>query len=187
MNYLFGAKELKRIRALCSSRTLIAFDFDGTLAKISPRPERTQLARKTSGLLKNLGELTPIAIISGRNPTDLKSRLNFKPRYLIGNHGISGLEWEKSFGKTARQTCDSWKKQIRDFLAKNKTSKIELEDNRFTLAIHYRHALNKRKAKTAILKRVLQLTPPPHILITDDSIRRAAGKMTSEHRYIRLV
>ncbi|MBI4382487.1 MAG: trehalose-phosphatase [Nitrospinae bacterium] len=154
---------MRKIHRLCSLETLFAFDFDGTLSKISARPERTQLARKTSGLLKSLGELAPVAIISGRNSSDLKPRLNFKPRYLIGNHGIDELEWEKFLGKSTRQICRSWKNQIREFLADNKMPGVELEDNRFTLAIHYRHSRDKRKVKAAVLGKASLLSPPPRI------------------------
>lgn len=164
MEYLFGKRGLKRIRRLCSSRTLFAFDFDGTLSKISFRPSGARIADKTQRLLSRLNELTPLAIISGRNSVDLKSHFDFKPQYLISNHGIGGLDWEKSLGKSARQTCRSWKKQIQKLLEEKNMLGVELEDNRFTLAVHYRHARNKRKAKMAILERALRLSPQPHIV-----------------------
>ena len=164
MEYLFGKSGLKRIRCLCSSKTLFAFDFDGTLSKISFRPSGARIADKTQRLLSRLSEIAPLAIISGRNSADLKPHLNFKPQYLISNHGIGGMEWEKSLGKPAKQTCRSWKKQIQKFLEEKNMPGVELEDNLFTLAVHYRHARSKRKAKMAILERVLGLSPPPHIV-----------------------
>ncbi len=42
---------------------------------------------------------------------------------------------------------------------------IELEDNGFTLALHYRHASKKRNAKMAVLQKALELLPLPRIVL----------------------
>jgi trehalose 6-phosphate phosphatase len=164
MEYLLGTKGLKRIRSICSAKTLFAFDFDGTLSKIYSHPHGARITDKTRQLLYRLNEMAFLAIISGRHTSDLKSHLGFTPGFLIGNHGASGLVWKKSLEATARQNCRTWKKQIMQFLEAMNMSGIELEDNLFTLALHYRHARNKHKAKTMMLEKALQLSPRPCII-----------------------
>lgn len=177
MEYLLGIKGLKRIRRICSVQTLFAFDFDGTLSKIQSHPRGARITDRTRQLLHRLNEMAYLAIISGRHTADLKSHLGFTPRYLIGNHGASGLVWERALEARARQTCRAWKKQIRQSLEAANMSGIELEDNLFTLAFHYRHARNKRKAKTMIQEKVLQLSPPPHIITGKSVINIVPGEL----------
>lgn len=164
MDYLLGKKGIKEIHRLCSAKTLFAFDFDGTLSKIYSHPHGARIADKTHQLLCRLNEVAHLAIISGRYTADLKSHLGFAPQYLVGNHGASGLSLKKSMGLSARHTCRVWKKQILEFLEELIISGIELEDNRFTLSIHFRNVRSKRGIKKAIMKKVLQLSPPPHIV-----------------------
>lgn len=58
----------------------------------------------TYGYLKQLNDLVPLAIISGRNEKDLESSM-FKPKYVIGNHGFD----EESPGlEEALETCNQW-------------------------------------------------------------------------------
>lgn len=68
---------------------LLAFDFDGTLAPIVATPSQAELDKPLYRPLKALGEITNVAIISGR-PTDyLKTRFSGLQVEVIGNYGRS--------------------------------------------------------------------------------------------------
>lgn len=72
-------------------RLLVALDFDGTLAPIVPQPERAAPLPEAVLALKRLAALrdTDLAIISGRDVADLKSRLGTSTSglWLSGSHG----------------------------------------------------------------------------------------------------
>ena len=79
---------LNDLRALATRSILYAFDFDGTLARISSDRRGVKLSPSTHGWLRELATRAPCAIISGRALSDLASRVNGAVPYLIGNHGL---------------------------------------------------------------------------------------------------
>lgn len=70
--------------------TLLAFDFDGTLAPICDDPAEVRINRAAGTLV---GELTHmegivVAIVSGRDADDLAARVGVPGAYLLGSHGL---------------------------------------------------------------------------------------------------
>ena len=70
-------------------RLLVALDFDGTLAPIVAHPECARIPEPTLDTLWRLLDSgrVAIAILSGRQLTDLSSRVEL-PAILSGNHGL---------------------------------------------------------------------------------------------------
>lgn len=70
--------------------TLLAFDFDGTLAPICDDPDAVRLPRAAAALLARATELTGVvvAVVSGRDADDLAARTQATGAYLVGSHGI---------------------------------------------------------------------------------------------------
>lgn len=71
--------------------TLLAFDFDGTLAPIGDDPAAVQMNRGAAELLREVSQVrgVVVAISTGRDVDDLKSRLNgLSGAYVIGSHGL---------------------------------------------------------------------------------------------------
>lgn len=91
MNYFFRGTHLKKINSLSIVNTLYAFDFDGTLSKISTKIEDANLPNSTYRLLSILSQQAQVAIVSGRSIRDLKKRVRLSNVYLIGNHGLEGI------------------------------------------------------------------------------------------------
>ena len=85
---LFSKSSLLVLESLSFTKTLYAFDFDGTLSKIVRVPSQAGLASSTAELLSELNSLAPVAILSGRGVADLRERLGVDVRFLIGNHGL---------------------------------------------------------------------------------------------------
>lgn len=143
------------VRQLNRYEFLLALDFDGTLAPITDHAHQTQIPTETLGLLKHLNRVTQIAVISGRQTKDLKPRLGFKPKYLIGNHGLEGLG-DETQSKAAKQAVRTWSKQLGDLSG--------IENKNYSLSLHYRGAENRLKAKREIEARLKNLTPLPRIV-----------------------
>jgi trehalose 6-phosphate phosphatase len=165
MKYLFSENGLKILESFCFTTTLFAFDFDGTLAKIVSVPANAKMGRETTKLLHTLNQRTPIAIISGRGIADLKPRIGFEPRYLVGNHGLEGTTAGPFDEDELKKICQSWKEQTLHLLPKTLfTNGVEIEDKVFSLAIHYRSSRNKKTAKALISTAVQSITPSPRVI-----------------------
>lgn len=165
MRYLFTESGKRLLESLSFTRTLFAFDFDGTLARIVRTPDEACLQMETARLLHCLSERVPTAIISGRSIRDLRPRLDFTPNFLIGNHGLEGLAKFAESEEITLQTCQSWKTQLFKALFKDPAShQLELEDKQFSLALHYRKSRNKRNAKLAVFECLTNLSPAPRVI-----------------------
>ncbi len=145
MKHLLAEENAEVLAQLAFSRVLLAFDFDGTLAPIVPERDAARMRKRTEDLLVKVCALYPCAVISGRSRADVKARLNgARVKYVIGNHGLEsggrlgGLEKEVS--------------RARDRLTASLAgwAGVDIEDKRFSLAIHYRRSRQKRLARAAI-------------------------------------
>lgn len=166
MKYLLSPSGIRVLTSLCFTNTLYAFDFDGTLAPIVEKPEDAVPARATEALLKELSELSPVAVISGRSIADLKSRLRFTPSFLIGNHGVEGLPRTNQALGHAEQICQIWRKQVERNWPKNQfDSGVSIEDKVYSLALHYRRSRNKKEDRVALFHLVEKLDPPPRLIL----------------------
>ncbi len=66
MKYLLSPEGREALRAVAGGPMLYAFDFDGTLAKISSERESVKLTRSIHEWLVELAKRAPCAVISGR-------------------------------------------------------------------------------------------------------------------------
>ena len=75
---------------MTAGTTLLAFDFDGTLAPIREDPAQVRLDRGAAALLAEAArtEGVVVAIVSGRDANDLAPRVNAPGAYLIASHGL---------------------------------------------------------------------------------------------------
>ena len=87
MEHLFTPRGEAALDDVMRLRPLLAFDFDGTLAPIVDRPDDASVPAEVSRCLAELARLHPVAVITGRRVADVRARLAFKPRFVIGNHG----------------------------------------------------------------------------------------------------
>ncbi|MBN8538058.1 MAG: trehalose-phosphatase [Deltaproteobacteria bacterium] len=159
---LFSKGSLVVLESLSFTKTLYAFDFDGTLAKIVSDPEAAAMAKTTEVLLSQLSKIAPVAIISGRSIEDLKKRISFNPKFLVGNHGLEGIESKNGSLEKAQKTCTAWTKLLYN---EEFESGVEIEDKVYSIAIHYRKARNKTKARAQIKSIISYITPKPNIIL----------------------
>lgn len=163
MTYLFARENAETLARFLAARVLLAFDFDGTLAPIVADRATARMRRRTVRLLADVCALYPCAVISGRHPADLLARLEGAPvRHAIGNHGIEpgtvtpGLVTEIAAAR----------RSLEEALAAHEG--VSIEDKTYSLAVHYRHAPDRRHARGAIAQALTRLR---------GALRVSAGKL----------
>jgi len=151
------------LKGLAPSRVLLATDFDGTLAPIVEDPGA---ARADLGISRLLSELLPalaaVAVISGRDVTQLRALLPIAGLRLVGNHG---LEWGDGNGLVVADGVEHFLPAIQGAkvaLAGSPAAAIpgvRVEDKRTTLSLHYRQTadpLSTGQALEAALRPLAQ-------------------------------
>lgn len=165
--YLFSKTGQQLLESLFYTDTLFAFDFDGTLSKIVRNPEDAVITPAFSDMIQQLNRQVPVAVISGRSLDDLKSKFDFRPTYLVGNHGLEGLSDVVQNLDIFKSVSGAWKSQAQFALATEEFQDggIEIEDKEYSLAFHYRKSRTKGLAKRNLLKIADALEPPPRIVL----------------------
>lgn len=150
-NILLGPNR-ELVEEFTRSNVLLAFDFDGTLSPIVADPARARMRPTTSRLLNDLAILYPCIVISGRAQADVLARLDGIPvRGVIGNHGIE--PWQAS--ERLAEEVERWPPLLRERLSG--LPGVRIEDKTLSVAVHYRHSREKKKARAAISEAVRAL------------------------------
>jgi trehalose 6-phosphate phosphatase len=134
MPHLFQPQGEAVLARVMLQRPLIAFDFDGTLAPIVARPEQARVSQCVAGKLARLAERLPVAVITGRSVDDVRDRLGFQPRHVVGNHGAE-------FGAgavAARALLDPVRQRLARAVDALGAAGVNIEDKGYSLALHYR-------------------------------------------------
>lgn len=124
------------------TNTLLAFDYDGTLAPIVDDPAQARMAAGTHELLTVVARRNPTIILSGRSRGDLLRFLSGVPVLeVIGNHGAEayGLPPRRSIRQLVQ-----WRQQLQD--AFGELPGVRIEDKHHSLSIHYRACENAEAA-----------------------------------------
>jgi trehalose-phosphatase len=154
---------------LQAARLIALFlDFDGTLARIKPRPDEVLLEGPVRHALAALARSPRfrIWIISGRRQNDVRARVRIPGvRYL----GLQGWEGRARNGlsdssRSALACISSW---LGGLLAD--TAGISIEDKEYALALHYRDA---RECEVSRIRSMLDGVIKPF----SDSLRVEAGR-----------
>jgi len=127
---------------------LLAFDFDGTLAPIVPRPADARLSLAVSTRLARLSRRFPVAIVTGRSVEDVQARLGFEPQYVIGSHGAEDPSSPES--ERVERALDSMRARFSSMSDRLRAAEVEVEDKRYSIALHYRLARNRQQAQELI-------------------------------------
>jgi len=165
MQPLFSEAGRQRLAEIARARLLCAFDFDGTLAPIMPRPEQVRLPESVRDKLLRLSAYAPVAIITGRALDDIRNLLDFTPAFIVGNHGMEGVPgWEERAAVHERH-CAAWKAQLSQVLATAPDREgIAIEDKRYSLSVHYRAAPDQERAAAFLDKVCASLDPKPRLV-----------------------
>lgn len=166
MDYLLTETGRNDLGALLKVRSLYAFDFDGTLAKIVRDHHAARLARPIRIRLEELAKRAPTAIISGRSVEDLRSRVGTAVPHLIGNHGSEGPHARPDDLRQVRETSLGWLQLINGQFQDELTRRgVVVESKSFSLSFHYRTVDQRDEARALISRIVAELSPPPRIVL----------------------
>jgi trehalose 6-phosphate phosphatase len=159
MNHLLASRHVARLAQFASSRVVLAFDFDGTLAPIVAERSEARMRERTRSLLERLCRLYPCAVISGRSRSDVERRVEGALlRHIIGNHGLEPSQHLETFERHIATVRPRLEEALRT------TAGVDIENKRFSLAVHYRRAQQKRTARHAIHAAAAQLTLPIRLI-----------------------
>jgi trehalose 6-phosphate phosphatase len=166
MTLLFSDAGMRRLDDIAQPGLLCAFDYDGTLAPIVAKPDEARLPPDVLQRLVELSRHAPIAIVTGRSIADIAPRLGFHPDYLVGNHGLEGVPgWQVRSDAYAAQ-CRDWREMLSAALQDSSRYDpgIAMEDKRYSLSVHYRHARNPARAEAQLKELLARLEPAPRIV-----------------------
>lgn len=152
-------RQAEVLRQLASGRTLLAFDFDGTLAPIVPSRDKAAMRSATRALFARVCELFPTAVISGRARADASARLGgARVKYVVGSHGVE----RGSDSVALKGLLDEARGRLQQLLVR--WPGLELEDKGFSLALHLRAVRRPAAARAAIRRVVARLSIPLRVI-----------------------
>lgn len=122
---------------MIAGSTLLAFDFDGTLAPIREDPSEVRIDRAAAALLAEATKMpgVVVAIVSGRDAHDVSTRVNVPGAYIIGSHG---LEIRGPGGSLVRDTEPldaTMPEELQQAIAAHR---LRLEWKKHAVALHWR-------------------------------------------------
>jgi alpha,alpha-trehalase len=128
-------------------RIAVFLDYDGTLAPIASRPEDAVLTDTIRATVGRLAERCPVAILSGRDLSDLRRQVQLDHLWYAGCHGhdIAGPGGvERANDQAAAHHSEVGKAEavLRDQLAG--VPGVLFERKRFGLAVHWRNVPEPR-------------------------------------------
>ena len=150
---LFGQQGLAALSSLVRTPALFAFDFDGTLAPIRPRPDDVQVSATIALRLDKLARVRPVAIVTGRRIADVRERLGFVPSWIVGNHGAED-DGDPDAAARAHDALDALRERLRARAQGLSGAGVAIEDKGQSLALHFRTAPD-REAASALIEDVL--------------------------------
>jgi len=157
MEHLFTPRGEAALDAVMQLQPLLAFDFDGTLAPIVDRPDDASVPAEVSRCLAELARVHPVAVITGRRLADVRARLAFEPRFVIGNHGAE--DTSSRLPDEATQALDALRHRLVVASPALAQAGVVVEDKQYSLAFHYRLAADGAVALAAIEALLRDLAP----------------------------
>ena len=167
MTSILGPEGLAALGELLRGEPLMAFDFDGTLAPLVSHPHAARVPASVSRRLDRLAKRLPVAIVTGRAVADVRTRLGFEPRYVVGSHGAEDTGPAETLGGR-RAALDGVRRQLHARAAALAALGVLVEDKDLSIALHFRAARDREAAREAIMR---ALTP------ADPGLRIFGGKL----------
>lgn len=148
------------LKRLTDAPVVLAFDFDGVLSPVVADRHAAAMRPETAMALKLLCNVYPVAVISGRSRADLESRLSGAPvKYTFGNHGLEPGHDLDVFAHEVETIAPLLEASLH-----TGNQGVEIENKRYSLAVHYRRARNRGLARRSIERAVAALPQPMRTL-----------------------
>jgi trehalose-phosphatase len=166
--------KISEVLAGCRPR-VIFLDYDGTLTPIVGRPEAAVLNPATREIVRRLARQVTVAVISGRDLTDVRERVALEELIYAGSHGFDiagpgGLRKEHEEARDCLPALDAVEKGLRENLASVPGALVERK--KYSVAVHYRNVAEEREAEVLrVVERLAKDQP---------KLRRSGGKKVYE-------
>ncbi|MFN2342574.1 MAG: trehalose-phosphatase [Desulfonatronovibrio sp.] len=131
---------------LTNTGVAVFLDYDGTLTPIVDDPDKAYLPEDMKETLTRLADILPVAVISGRDRSDVQKLVGLNNIYYAGSHGfdIAGPDQEETNPDKVTEflpELDQADSEIR-----KKIDHIQgawVEKKKFSIAVHYRKVIEK--------------------------------------------
>lgn len=129
---------------------LICLDYDGTLSEIVADPDAATLVDGAAEALEQLAAQCPVAILSGRDLTDIRERVGVPGLWYAGSHGFElsgpdGSHHQNDAAADAIGVLEAAAAELSDELSQ--VPGVRVEHKRFAVAVHYRNVAAERVAE----------------------------------------
>ncbi|HWT49844.1 MAG TPA: trehalose-phosphatase [Mycobacterium sp.] len=121
-------------------KSLLFLDFDVALARILSDPGAVALADKAARALKALAEVSPVVVVGGGDPTDIRDRMGIPGLWYAGSNGFElvgpdGHHREHEAGAGAATILAGAADELREILGQ--IPGMRMLHTRFAVAVHY--------------------------------------------------
>jgi alpha,alpha-trehalase len=129
--------------AVAARRPAVLLDFDGTLTAIVDEPNSASIDQAATKALKALAAQCDVAVVSGRDLTDLTSRVGLPNIWYAGGHGFEtaapdGTRHHHESAEAMVGVLEQLAAELRDRFAL--LDGVFVEHKRYAVAVHYRKA-----------------------------------------------
>ena len=164
-------------RRLWKGTPAIFLDYDGTLTPIVNDPANAILAEETRAVIRRLSERWSVAIISGRDLTDVQNMVDIADIVYAGSHGFDivgpgGSYRDQKRGERFLPALGRAEVELQNLLKDIPGARVERK--RFTIAVHY------RQVDDANVEAVQQCVD--QVLSQHPELRKSFGKKVFELR-----
>jgi alpha,alpha-trehalase len=118
---------------------VVFLDYDGTLTPIVDDPDEAVLDEAVRGAIRRLRSRCPVAVVSGRDLEDVRSRVGVDGVHYAGSHGFDIVEADGTRHRRAteylpalRRSQEALERRLRDIEG------AWVERKRFAIAVHFR-------------------------------------------------
>ena len=116
-------------------------DYDGTLSPIVSDPAAARLVEGAAEALRRQSAVSPVAILSGRDLADIRTRVGIPGIWYAGSHGFEltgpdGSYHQNEEAAAAVPVLERAADELHDTLAQ--VPGVRVEHKRFGVAVHYR-------------------------------------------------
>ena len=165
---------------LAHAEPVVFLDYDGVLTPIVSHPDLAVLSDRTRAVLAELAGVATVAVVSGRDVADVRSKVAVAGIYYAGSHGfdIIGPDGEPVVDERLQhfqiylEPLDAATASLEEQLAH--VPGVQVERKRFAIAVHYRRVADSDYPK---VEAAIAATAPEV-----PSLRVASGKKIFEFR-----